>query len=374
MPRILMVSAHCPFGAAYGARLRTRHIARILRQCGTLGMVLMPYERIESGALRRAQDEFDLQDVFHLDQRGPRTLRARLAREFDPYCANTEGVRLTSAAATSLDQVVQKYDLIWFQGISIPNSLGRRSWPVSVLDIDDVPSQVFTGAAKEADRLVSRVAAARKAILWRRRERVLVERFGIVSVCSDQDKAYLGGGCWIHPIPNGFEAPLAEPVRSTGGPPRIGFIGTLRYPPNHEGLRWFIRHVWPLVKSARHDARLRLVGLDTDTGIANEGPDIDGLGYVTEVTAEIAGWAASIAPINRGGGTRVKIAEAFSRKCPLVSTRLGAYGYQVESGRDCLLADAPAEMAEACLKLMDQPAYGEQMAERSWQRFCAEWS
>ena len=337
-------------------------------------MVLMPYEGIEGQALRQTRDEFDLQEVFCLDQRAPRTIRARLKREFDPYCASTEGVRLTRAAAAALDRVVQQYDLIWFQGISIPNSLGRRSWPVSVLDIDDVPSQVFAGAAKQADHWVSRIAALRKAILWRRRERVLLNRFGIVSVCSDQDKAYLGGGSWIHAIPNGFEAPLEEPVRPSGGSPRIGFIGTLRYAPNLEGLRWFIREAWPLVKSARQDARLRLVGLDTDAGIANEGPDIEGLGFVAEVSGEMAGWAASIVPINRGGGTRVKIAETFSRKCPLVSTRLGAYGYQVETGRDCLLADSPAEMAAACLKLMDQPAYGQQLAERSWQRFCTEWS
>lgn len=374
MPRILFVSAHCPHGPAYGARLRTRHIARILKRFGTVGMVLIPYEKVDGMALQRTRDEFDLQDVLYMDRQAPRGIMARVKREIDPYYAFTEGVRLGTQSSEILDDIVRKYDLIWFQGISIPNSLGRQSWPCSVLDIDDVPSQVLSGADDRTEQLRSRVAVARKAMIWRRRERVLLNRFGIVSVCSEQDKFYLGGSCWIHPIPNGFEAPSVEPTRFSDSLPLIGFIGTLRYGPNIEGMRWFIREVWPLVKAVRNDVRLRLVGLDTENGIASEGHDIDGLGFLGDATSEIAGWAASIVPIHRGGGTRIKIAEAFSRKCPVISTTLGAYGYQVESGRDCLVADSPAEMAEACLRLLADRELGEKLANHAWQRFNTEWS
>jgi glycosyltransferase involved in cell wall biosynthesis len=243
-----------------------------------------------------------------------------------------------------------------------------------VLDIDDIQSQVHAGKIKQAAGLAERLRAAHQQFVWRRREKVLMQRFGTVCVCSEADRAYLGGGDRIHPIPNGFESPRTTPSHAPLSPPRIGFIGTLNYEPNVDGLKWFIRKVWPVIKSRQSDARLRLVGMGTDAGIAGEGADIDGLGFVDDVAAEVSGWTTSIVPINVGGGTRIKIAEAFSRKCPVVSTRLGAYGYSLESGRDLMLADSPGEMADACLRLINDPKLAEDMAERSWRRFQSEWS
>jgi polysaccharide biosynthesis protein PslH len=65
----------------------------------------------------------------------------------------------------------------------------------------------------------------------------------------------------------------------------------------------------------------------------------------------MATWTAMCVPIRFGGGTRVKISEAFVRRLPVVSTRLGAFGYDVESGRELLLADDPAAFAGACITL-----------------------
>jgi glycosyltransferase involved in cell wall biosynthesis len=129
-----------------------------------------------------------------------------------------------------------------------------------------------------------------------------------------------------------------------------------------------------LIKAECSEARLRLVGLDTDCGIANDGDDIDGLGFMVDPAEEIAGWSLSIVPVKVGGGTRIKIAEAFSRRCPVVTTSLGAYGYQIESGRECLVADSDEEMAEACLRLLGDSEYAEWMAEQARRRFISEWS
>jgi hypothetical protein len=51
------------------------------------------------------------------------------------------------------------------------------------------------------------------------------------------------------------------------------------------------------------------------------------LGFVKDAAAEMATWTAMIVPIRFGGGTRVKISEAFVRRIPVVATHLGAFGY-----------------------------------------------
>ena len=63
-----------------------------------------------------------------------------------------------------------------------------------------------------------------------------------------------------------------------------------------------------------------------------------------------------------GGGTRFKLLEAMALGRPIVSTTLGAEGFAVQSGRELLLADTPAEFAAAVLKLLEAPAVAQALA------------
>ncbi len=362
MPKILFITAHCPYGQVYGAQLRTLHLARILKTYGDLGMILLPFGKIAEDALERTRKDFNLLEVFEFLSLPSQSLASRLRSEFDPYCSDTEGMRLSDDDFSKFSSRVKQFDLVWFQGVAIPNCLGQREWPNAILDIDDVPSQFFAARAREACSWLAKVRMIRKSFLWKRREKVLLKRFGILGVCSEVDRTYLGGDSRIHPIPNGFISPNVSMVRALSDPPRIGFIGTLTYAPNVEGLQWFIREVWPLIKRTHPLARLRLIGAETDHGIAEDGSDIDGLGFVEDSAAEIGTWSMTVVPILVGGGTRIKIAEAFSCRCPVVSTSLGAHGYVVTSGRELMLADTPDDFASACATLIQGPSHGEAMA------------
>jgi glycosyltransferase involved in cell wall biosynthesis len=75
----------------------------------------------------------------------------------------------------------------------------------------------------------------------------------------------------------------------------------------------------------------------------------------------MAKWTAMIVPIRFGGGTRMKIAEAFARRIPVVSTRFGAFGYEVVHDREVLLADTPAEFATACVRLFREAGLAERL-------------
>jgi glycosyltransferase involved in cell wall biosynthesis len=117
-----------------------------------------------------------------------------------------------------------------------------------------------------------------------------------------------------------------------------------------------------------------LVGSDTDQDFSGLGEDIDGLGYVEDPGDEFATWAGMIVPIRVGGGTRVKIAQAFSRKCPVVSTSLGAFGYDLIDGKEILIADDPDRFAIACARLIEEPRLGATLAENAWITFVRNWT
>jgi glycosyltransferase involved in cell wall biosynthesis len=199
------------------------------------------------------------------------------------------------------------------------------------------------------------------------------DRFTTISVCSEADRDYLRLERDVHIIPNGFEKPECEPMRRLAQPPRVGFIGRIEYHPNADGVRWFAAQCWPRFKQQVPDARFRIVGMGGER-LANLGPDIDALGYVDDPAEEIATWSAMVVPLQLGAGTRVKIAEAFSRRCPLVSTSLGAYGYDVSNEQELLVADSAEELADACVRTIRCPEEAAAMAERAWSRFLKEWT
>ena len=81
-----------------------------------------------------------------------------------------------------------------------------------------------------------------------------------------------------------------------------------------------------------------------------------------------------VVPIRVGGGSRVKIAQAFSRKCPVVSTSLGAFGYDVINGEEILIADEPQSFSAACIKLIQDTQFGTTIAENAWRKFVTNWT
>jgi glycosyltransferase involved in cell wall biosynthesis len=67
------------------------------------------------------------------------------------------------------------------------------------------------------------------------------------------------------------------------------------------------------------------------------------------------------APILSGGGTRVKIIEAAAYGKPIVSTRMGAEGIEMQDGVEIFLRDDPKSFAEACIRLLNDHTLSKRM-------------
>jgi len=64
-----------------------------------------------------------------------------------------------------------------------------------------------------------------------------------------------------------------------------------------------------------------------------------------------------------GGGTRVKIPRRFQSEVSYGFDGMGAYGYEVVAGRDLLIADSVEDFASSCLRILQDAAEGERLAE-----------
>jgi glycosyltransferase involved in cell wall biosynthesis len=193
-----------------------------------------------------------------------------------------------------------------------------------------------------------------------------------ISVTSTRDAALLNeevpqARCVV--APNGVDLEEFAPPSGKPDPDAVVFFGAHNYFPNTDALRFFLAEIWPRVIAERPATRLRVVGppppADVQTGAH---PSVVFTGFVPNLVVEVGNAAVAIAPLRIGGGTRLKVVEAMALARPLVATRIGAEGLEVEDGRDLLLADAPADFAAALLRLLNNPQEAAELGLRGRRR------
>ncbi|MCR9248106.1 MAG: glycosyltransferase family 4 protein [bacterium] len=173
-------------------------------------------------------------------------------------------------------------------------------------------------------------------------------------------------------VPNSVDLerlPFAPPRRE--GPPRLLFVGGLDYPPNREAVTELVERHLPTLQARHPGLVLRLVGRD-DSGYARRFPERDGvelLGLVDDLLPHYRASDAAYLPIRSGGGTRIKILEAWALGLPVIATGIAAEGLAgedgqhlrrfetVEQGADALddvLAGQGAMLAQAARGLVEE--------------------
>jgi glycosyltransferase involved in cell wall biosynthesis len=134
----------------------------------------------------------------------------------------------------------------------------------------------------------------------------------------------------------------------------ILFMGLYGYPPNMEAVRFLTQQVMPELYRRRPDARLVVTGGGPSLNV----PWMINAGIVPrqELNALLGACRIGVAPIFKGSGTRLKILEYMAAGLPVVSTRKGAEGLNLEEGKHVLYAETGAEFQSALLSLLsDRP-------------------
>lgn len=83
---------------------------------------------------------------------------------------------------------------------------------------------------------------------------------------------------------------------------------------NSDGMNWYLRQVWPLIRQQVPQAELRIAGLIPGSLARGWGaiPHVKLLGFVDDLRSEYEKAAAVATPIIWGGGTKIKVLEALA--------------------------------------------------------------
>lgn len=389
--RILLITDEYPWPPRSGYRQRIAGVLTGLAQIGDVDVFAVvpggrqlplppadaPHDRLTVVPTRPRQDGRATRLRRWLSANKPRSL---LWRDW-------------TAPRAELSQLPSEgYDVIWFShAASYLAMQDLVPGPPHIVDLDNLESFVLRHrrAAVFDDPLseLRPTALARAAgdfvdaRRWRRIERDIPARVGAVVVCSELDRERLG-----HPdariVPNGYEphhpASTGGPSRADGRPvgdssvnhPTFLMVGLLTYAPNRDAAGFFARRVLPIVRAEIPEAEFRVIGRydgPSDIGGYGKAPGVVVTGEVPDLRDELMTATVAVVPIRFGGGTRIKILEAFAWRIPVVSTSVGAEGLAVAHGKHLLIADTPGAFAQACLRLVIDEELRSRMTSAAWE-------
>lgn len=305
---------------------------------------------------------------------------------------------LPPALASSLAQVVRisdgetlsehvLFDLVHvFRLASLPDAAPWLANAARIhLDMDEIESRSehrLAGLARSAGQLRDAEQAASAAQEARLLEDEALARFDRVYVAADGDRERLLQRDTVRAevvtLPNTLPLPVTTPFPPpTRGNFALLFVGALGHAPNEDALLHFCTSILPRIQAGAHRAvTLRIVGGGAGPAVQRLAGQagVELIGPVDDLTPRYRDAHLVVVPLRAGGGTRIKLLEAFAMRRAVVSTTLGVEGLAAEHQRHLLIADEPAPFATATLRLLHDRALAEQMADEAYALFAQDYA
>ena len=139
-------------------------------------------------------------------------------------------------------------------------------------------------------------------------------------------------------------------------PNSVLYVAYFGSPTNQEALKWYLNEVHPLVRKAVPDYTFTIVGRgDVSEILAEDTPGVNYIGEVDRIAPYIKGSTLGIAPALFGSGFRGKINQYAFFGVPTVASPLSADGLAYKHDTSILVAEAPADFANAIVELLRDP-------------------
>jgi hypothetical protein len=375
--RILFVTSFPPFPVDRGGgAIRSRLLLDALRQCGRVGMLYLDYRGRAGERARLTEGDWcagmiDFVDIVPMARGhgGHAALADRAAQGMGMMFGSglaAAGLRVSGTARRAVDALVSagKADLI----------VGRLSRPTAVAGLlDERRAPLIVDADDwEPSRIAARLMATprhdplTRAWLGRYRRGSealgarLLDRAEHVWLASRADTARIarahattlpnlplaGGGGEIAPLP-----------RSDSASRGLFAVGQWSRAQNSDGMGWFLRHAWPIIRDHVPAAELRIGGAVPDA-LARDWrarPGVQVLGFLDDLRGDYARAALVVTPMTWGGGTKIKVLEALAHGRVPAGPRHAFDGLADGAGAGAVMDDDAAGLARAMATLLVHP-------------------
>lgn len=376
-PRLLFLCQTLPYPPDGGVWIRTYHVLRLLARA--FDITALCFERAGASANGGAWDiatscdalgRFADIEVFALPQKHSRLryvwdhLRSTASgRVYTTYLYDSRAFhgRLTDLLTSA------RFDLVHVDSLDLALYLPACGGLPVVCVHHDVESDLLRRRAAIERKRWRSAYLGYQARLMEAVERCWCERIALNVVMSEHDRALLQR---IAPasrsavVPNGVDVEEFRPDGATGA--GVAYVGGTTPAPNLDALDFFCERILPHVRTLAAHVPARWIGR-ASTGQQQhyrERYGVELTGYVEDVRPFMREAACHIVPLRAGGGTRLKILNAWAMGKAVVSTSLGCEGLAAVDGDNILIRDDPKDFARAILAVLEHGELRRRLGER----------
>ncbi|MGI9522093.1 MAG: glycosyltransferase [Hyphomicrobiaceae bacterium] len=290
-----------------------------------------------------------------------------LAARLRNICPNSLPAQLTEKA----------FDLVWvMRSYTAIAALPFRNTDAQlILDLDENDSRVLSAIAAIHDDLGATEAARanrQEAAGLARWLKHCTNWFDTVVTASDAETAQMLGSDVDRPtlttIQNAAPGAARATTRSATVCAHSGsclFVGNMTYAPNADAVRRLVSNIMPMVRRRRPAATLDIAGHGAIGDWVNTADGVTFHGFVEDLFDLYSQADIFVAPLRAGGGSRIKLLEAFMCAVPVVASPSAASGLDVNHLEHLLVADEDSSIADFIVMLIDDPQLAAALSRRA---------
>lgn len=369
-PKLLFLCQTLPFPPDGGVQIRTYNVLRLLARSFDVTALCFYRAGIcpTDAAVRAAMAGLEALpgvasvEAFPIPQEHG---RARLAWDHLRSVASRRAYTVFSYESAEYRARVEEllrtrsFDLVHVDSLDLSGYLPLLQGMPVVCVHHNVESALLRRRAESERSPLRRRYVALQAELLEAEERRWCRRVALNVAVSEEDRRrfrQLAPDAPFTVVPNGVDTHTFRP----GAVPQGGivFVGGYSWYPNRDALEHFAEDILPLLRPQAPDAAVRWVGRAPEEVRRDfrERHGIELTGYVDDIRPLVHEAACYVVPLRVGGGTRLKILDAWAMGKAVVSTSIGCEGLDARDGENILVRDDPAEFAAAVRRVLeDEP-------------------
>ena len=373
--RLLWASQLVPYPPKSGVHQRSYHLLRGVaaeHEVDLIAFVQEPWLRI----FYRSREDA-LEDCERELRRFCRSVRFvdidRLKRPYGKWRTALESLTLpecytirwlqspASWRAFATVAAQEKYSLVHFDTLGLAPFRSLFAGVPATLDHHNIESHMMLRRAANEPNPVKRWYFRQEGKRIQKYEQRIAGSFDAHITCSELDAARLRSlvpQAKVAVVPNGVDIKYFQPTSEVGARRALIFVGNLNWYPNIAAVRFLLSHIWPSLKAAVPDLHLDIVGSAPPPGLcelAAAAPDVTMHGYVADVRPLMSAATLYVCPIRDGGGTKLKLLDAFAmRKC-VVAHPIACEGIEAIPGRHVEFAESAESFVERIRHLLNEP-------------------
>ena len=270
-----------------------------------------------------------------------------ISRFYQPDCASKIGHLVRTG----------NFDIIQFEGLQVTPYLDvikLNSNAKLVYRAHNIEHQIWKRLTQQESFLARKIYLNLLSKRLKRFEYQVLNSFDALIAISFVDERFFKSLNFNVPI---FTFPVALNLNhyqnnySLSKHKSVGYIGSMDWRPNIEGLNWFINKVWPSIEQLNSGITFHLAGKNIPKQYQIMGTDTFVMeGRVENAQEFISKQHVLIVPLLSGSGMRVKIIEAMALGKCIIATSIAAEGINFEHNKNILIADKADDFYKQILR------------------------